>query len=280
MIQARHLTGRLTISIFAVLAACSPQAEKPAANAAPANATVLLDQLAAGEAPQGERGASRAETAVADSSDIERTPPVTPASTGALERVQYDVFDPGQLLAPPDAEISDVWIGWHVNHAIDAFRQAIDKNVPLVLVVSEGWCRYCTDLIKDSLRCPAVDRFAGEAVFAVSSPSSDKGAMAIAGSLEIDAYPTITVLDPEARMLLERGRINGHFASAKLGEHLETILWNTPPRVYSDQYGEDPNQARAAAAWTPKKEIGSQLGAELGAKNNGLKHAPPEPKCQ
>jgi hypothetical protein len=279
MIHARYLTSGAAVAI-AVLTACSPQTQKPVSNAASANSLVLLDQLAAGETPQGNGGASRAERAVANSSDIERTPPVTPASTGALERVQYDVVDPGQLLAPPDAEVSDVWIGWHVNHAIDAFRQAIDKNVPLVLVVSESWCSHCTNLIKDSLRCPAVQRFAGEAVFAISSPSSDKGAMAIAESLMIEAYPTITVLDPEARMLLERGRINGYFGGAKLGEHLETILWNTPPRVYSDQYGEDPNQARAAAAWTPKKEIGSQLGAELGAKNNGLKHAPPEPKCQ
>lgn len=120
------------------------------------------------------------------------------------------------------------------DHSIDAFREAIDKNKPLVLVVSEDWCGYCRNLEKE-LGKPAVQNFKDKAVFSISSPSKDKGCAAIASSLNIEAYPTITVLEPEARMLLERGRINGYFSSEKLSEHLDTIINKTPPRKYEDQ---------------------------------------------
>lgn len=120
------------------------------------------------------------------------------------------------------------------DHSIDAFREAIDKNKPLVLVVSEDWCGYCKNLEKE-LGKPAVQNFKDKAVFSISSPSKDKGCAAIASSLNIDAYPTITVLEPEARMLLERGRINGYFAGEKIGEHLDTIINKTPPRkIYEE----------------------------------------------
>lgn len=120
------------------------------------------------------------------------------------------------------------------DHSIDAFREAIDKNKPLVLVVSEDWCGYCKRL-EGELGKPAVQNFKDKAVFSISSPTKDKGCAAIASSLDINAYPTITVLEPEARMLLERGRINGYFTGEKLGEHLDTIINKTPPRRYEDQ---------------------------------------------
>lgn len=120
------------------------------------------------------------------------------------------------------------------DHSIDAFREAIDKNKPLVLVVSEDWCGYCKNLERE-LGKPAVQNFKDKAVFSISSPTKDKGCAAIAGSLNIDAYPTITVLEPEARMLLERGRINGYFSGEKIGEHLDTIINKTPPRKYETQ---------------------------------------------
>jgi hypothetical protein len=121
------------------------------------------------------------------------------------------------------------------NKSIDAFREAIDQNKPLVLVVSEDWCGYCRNLEKE-LGKPAVQSFKDKAVWSISSPSKDKGCAAIAGSLKIDAYPTITVLEPESRILLERGRINGYFDGPKLSEHLDTILNKTPPRKLPDDF--------------------------------------------
>ncbi|HEY7443083.1 MAG TPA: thioredoxin family protein [Vicinamibacterales bacterium] len=230
-----------------------------------ANVDALANRMASGQTVRG-----AVALPVASSSQIERS--------GALQRVQFEEFDASRLFPSPDAEVRTVWNGWHVNTAIDAFRSAIDRNVPLVLVVSEGWCEPCRRLATDALRCPAVDRFAGEAVFAFSSPSTDRGASAIASSLDIDAYPTITVLEPDARMLLERGRINGYFDASKLGEHFDTILWKTEPRRYVDEFGVE---ERRPGVWTPRAApIGSELGASIGATNRGLKHTPPAPNCR
>jgi len=230
-----------------------------------ADVDALADRLASAQTMRG-----AAAQPVASSSQIE--------PSGTLQRVQFDEFDASRVLPSPQAEVPAVWNGWYVNTSIDAFRLAIERNVPLVLVVSEGWCQYCRRLATDVLRCPAVDRFAGEAVFAFSSPSADRGATAIAGSLAIEAYPTITVLEPEARMLLERGRINGYFDASQLGEHFDTILWKTAPRRYIDESGVEEPPARV---WTPRATpIGGALGASFGATNRGLRHTPPAPNCR
>jgi hypothetical protein len=309
MIHARGLAVTM-ISLAAL--GCTPEAPKDAAAEAvktepPASVAELFDRLS-GDAPpaQGSRAAAlvRAATApVADSLQSESTPPVRAVSdppAGSLERVQAETAaELGQVLAQVSDEVPQVWIGWYVDRSIDAFREAIDKNKPLVLVVSEDWCSYCQWLAYDALRCPAVDQYAGEAVFAFSSPSKEKGANAIADSLDIAAYPTITVLEPEARMLLERGRINGYFDASALGEHLDTIIHKTAPRKFEDVPVDVLSPAGGAAGpnapppdpmadaikslstWNPAPaRPGSIATAESGAASRGLKHAPPAPKCR
>lgn len=258
-----ELTGKaVAIAMLTMLAVAEGTVE--AAQTSPADIRSSVEALSqwGGTAPRASKAAPFAQSA-----EIERN-----QAAAALGE-----FDPERILAPVSAEVREVWIGWYVERSIDAFRVAIERNVPLVLIVSEDWCRYCVNLANNSLRCTAVNRFAGEAVFAISSPSKDRGANAIASSLEIEAYPTITVLEPEARMLLERGRINGYFESSKLGEHLETILWKTPPRGYRDKNGV---LEKPPAPWSPITRIGSELGASLGVTNRGLKHAPPQPNCK
>jgi hypothetical protein len=121
-----------------------------------------------------------------------------------------------------------------------------------------------------AIRCPSVNRFAGEAVFAYVIPTRDKGAVAIASSLDINAYPTITVLEPEARMLLERGRINGFQNATPLGMYLETILWDTPPREFEGGSG-----IKAPVGPPP-----STADAESGAAREPLLMLAPAPQCR
>jgi hypothetical protein len=203
------------------------------------------------------------------------------AAPSQASSVQSAGVSARDTLSPVLAQIPGVWIGWYVNRSIDAFRAAIDRNQPLILVVGQDWCSFCTRLIQDSLRCPAVQRYAGDATFAYSVPPLDKGATAIASSLNIEAWPTITVLEPEARMLLERGRINGHWDASKLGEHLDTILYQTPERRYEDQptLGWFPFVASLHAQSAPRRPQ-TAANAAAGAVQRGLKHLPPEPRCR
>lgn len=182
-----------------------------------------------------------------------------------------------------------MWNGWYVENTFDAFSRAADQNKPMVLVVSESWCEHCVRLVRDSLRCPSIDRFAGGAVFAIGSPSRDRVVSAIATSLKIEKYPTIVVLEPDVRMLLERGSVNGYFPSSTLGEHLETLLWKTKPEDYISEDGVAeplPPQKPFAGQnpltyWTsPPDSAQSIAAARSGATQRGLKHAAPAPKCE
>jgi len=298
--RAHERTGRvvaLAILIVATAVACGqePPPSPPAAvvpkdgSVTPTSAGVsaLMDRLSTIQPPaQGSRASALVREAMlptAASRLIERGPGAS--GEQPLQRVGAEIADPTRLFPPVAAQVPMVWIGWYVNRSIDAFRQAIDENKPLVLVVAEDWCKYCVNLANDALRCSAVDRFAGDAVFAYSFPSSDRGAKAIATSLKIDGYPTITVLEPESRILLERGRINGYFESQVLGRHLETILWKTAPRVLPADWDEAIAERREPKAGpapsTPRPgSAATSTSALFGAASRGLTHAPPAPQCQ
>jgi hypothetical protein len=238
----------------------------------------------------------RAAAPTAESASINRSADAA-TQARALSPAQSGQSDVLRVLPPPSDEVRHVRIGWYVNRAIDAFRTAIDRNVPLVLVASVEWCSHCRSQVLDALRCPDVDRFAGDAVFAISSPEVDLGAKAIAGSLNINAYPTVTVLEPEARMLLERGRINGNFAGSTMGEHLDTIIRKTPPRRYEDQpidgrqgstegapSGDVPMKAANLEPQTSVLETWGDAGTAAAVRlewiRRGFKHIQPAPKCE
>lgn len=135
--------------------------------------------------------------------------------TWGARRIEDTLYGVGE-------QIDGVRIGWYINDTITGFKEAVDKNVPLVLIFFDPSCSYCWDTV-DAMTCPMVNRFAGAAVFAIANPEADKAAKAIEGSLEIKKKPTISVILPESRMLLEIGRINGYFPGNKLSEHLTTI---------------------------------------------------------
>ena len=308
MTRSRGLTGcAVAVALFTMLmaSACGPETAQNASSAretrgksappgsaqnTPASVTALFDRLSAAQplsqgGPAAAAPASQAAAPIAESPKIERKRTSETSSAKSLERVGYDGVEPAQLFPPVAAQVPQVWIGWYVNRSIDAFRQAIDENKPLVLVVGEESCEYCTDLANDSLRCAVVDRFAGDAVFAFSYLSSDRGATSIAGSLKIDSYPSITVLEPETRMLVERGRIKGYFESDILGGHLETILWKTQPRVRPDDLDGALAGRTAPGAprttWTPHlARPDSVTTALFGEAKRGLTHTPPAPKCR
>jgi len=299
---SRLTAALLSSCALALSSACGPSkpADKPLDPAAveramgrstqpPPNISQLFDRLAPLTAPPpgttGSRAADlvrRAERPVAESQLLQRVESVQTVNyadgplgrwESGADRRQFEDIPELRALTTVAQEIPHVRIGWYINTSIDAFRAAIEQSKPLVLVLGDSYCaRVCLPLIQQALRCPAVNRLAGSAVFAYGMPSRDKGAMAIGSiSLGIEKVPTITVLEPEARMLLERGRINGFFEAGKLGEHLETILWHTPPRAYEK---ERPLLSQ------PTVPPPTTADAIAGARQRQLPEASPLPQCQ
>ena len=252
----------------------------------------MMDRLSKESPPTtGSRAAALVRAAtkpVAESPQIE--PPRPASGEKPLERAGAETVAGAaiNLLPTVQEDVKNVRIGWYLNRSLDGFRAAIDANKPFVLVVASDTCDYCTNLVFDVLRCPAVNRWAGEAVFGYSTVSGeDKGAIAIAGSLKMSGYPSVAVLEPETRILLERGRINGYFEAGPLGGHLSTILSRTRPRVLPDDF--DPNEMEtsrepAKGIEQPAEYFGSLPPSILTAAATwdklGLRHRAPEPKCQ
>jgi hypothetical protein len=183
--------------------------------------------------------------------------------------------DVPSLAALPEENVPGVQIGWYINKSIDAYLEAIDRNKPLVLVAVIEECEHC-DRLLSAMRCSEVGRLAGEAVFAALIPARDLAGSAMTGSLNISTYPTITVVEPEARMLLERGRINGYFNAEDAGRHLTTILW-TPPRRFTEF---DPAATSPAPPTLSGPQPRSVEEAAAEAKKLGLVPRAPLPVCK
>lgn len=200
----------------------------------------------------------------------------TPLTRPYPARVRFEDLDWLAALPAPSEEVPGVRLGWYLNSAVGAYESAINQNTPLVVVVGESSCAECVQLA-NALRCAAVERLAGEAVFAYGLPSRDLSTVAIAGSLGIESYPTITILEPESRMLIERVRISGRFDATTLGNHLEEALWRVPPRAYTDF---EPGGEASPRALPRGARPVTTAEAEAGAKQRGLVHGPPTPMCR
>ncbi len=109
------------------------------------------------------------------------------------------------------------------DNATGAYGYAIQTNRPLVLVIGEDWCTHCNDLERE-LRDPSLSQFSGDAVFAYVRPSRDPAAAALAQRLGLTAYPTISILEPNAQMVDERARLNGFFTASQLQGHFRDFL--------------------------------------------------------
>ena len=218
-----------------MLAACLTNAPVRAADcAAPAT---LLDQLGCAERAADSADAGRW-TAVIDR--MARDARVVPQNLFRSQRVSAAANgSPGaangaptaeapiHLLAPPADEVFAARIGWHVNDARAALEQGIAQGIPTVVLFGAPDCRWCQWMLRDVMRCEAIERFAGRAVFAYSEPERDPAARAMAAVLEIEWYPAIVMIEPDARRLNVPAQIRGFFYGHRFSKLMEKYLERT-----------------------------------------------------
>lgn len=124
-------------------------------------------------------------------------------------------------------ELPGVRIGWYIHDSMTAWKVAIDRKLPLVLLMHEDWCEFCWKMI-DVFTCRSLNRFAGSAIFAVGSGEREISVKAMQESLQMDALPTLTIIRPEPSILVEEMRIEGYLKESELAAHLETARSNYP----------------------------------------------------
>lgn len=124
------------------------------------------------------------------------------------------------LAIGPDKTVSHERIGWYVDRTTDAQQRAAELGQPLVLILSPARCEDCRELERDVLACPAIDRFAGHAVFALANPSRDALARSIMGTLKVTTYPAILMIDPANPGAAPRVHVEGYLSAGNLSLYL------------------------------------------------------------
>lgn len=137
------------------------------------------------------------------------------------------------LALGPDKTVTHERIGWYVDRTADAQKRATELGQPLVLVLSPARCEDCRALEHDVLACPAINRFAGHAVFALANPSRDPLARSLMGALKIATYPAVLLLDPKRLDAEPRVQIEGYVPAGNLSLYLRERLAIADPTLPS-----------------------------------------------
>ncbi|MEM8811585.1 MAG: hypothetical protein AAGF59_03135 [Pseudomonadota bacterium] len=124
-------------------------------------------------------------------------------------------------------EIPRFRIGWYVNDSIEAYRSALLQEKPMVAYFHAPLCNFCNRLI-EKFQCPSLNRFAGRAVFSLTTGSfeggGDRGGLDLATALSVDRYPSILVLRPKSDQLVVIGEFVGEGEVQELGRWLEKTI--------------------------------------------------------
>jgi len=136
-------------------------------------------------------------------------------STGRLPEV---------TLAFRNGEVRHGRIGWYLDEVYAAASAAIDRSVPLVAVFCENQDEWCGRLVADVMPCPAINRFAGHALFVWARPSINSSARQMAEALDITQYPAVVVFRPNERGIAVSGSTLGFQAARPLSRFLGTHL--------------------------------------------------------
>ena len=156
-------------------------------------------------------------------------------STDDLARIDMIAPKINDGAVPSDkAEGNDKPIDWSEfkDNTVGAYQKALDSGKPLVLVLGEDWCGHCKNM-KSQLEDPQLGRFTKDAVFVYASPSKDPAAKLMVEKLGIKGVPAITVLEPNASMIEERGRLSGYFTAQELSANFTRLLNKNPMNMES-----------------------------------------------
>ena len=148
-----------------------------------------------------------------------------PRTAPTLDLNWNDVFN--KSTSNTEATISDkTHIKWAASLK-DAIAEGRSSGKPVVCVFEENYCGWCKQLDQE-LSKPAVDQLGDSAIFVKIRPSTDASGQALASSLGIDAYPTVSILDIKGANISERSRATGFMTADQFAQRVrptgDTVL--------------------------------------------------------
>ena len=110
-------------------------------------------------------------------------------------------------------------IHWYVDSTADLYRDAVERNMPFVLVFMESgpW----TDSLVAALKgCDVIQRLEPVVLFGMAHPSKDVVARNMATALGLKNLPTTSLLEPDPKIISELGRIEGFEPASQFTEDI------------------------------------------------------------
>lgn len=142
-------------------------------------------------------------------------------------------------------------IHWYVDSTAALYRDAVEWNIPFVLVFMESgpW----TDSLVSVLRgCEVMRRLEPVVLFGMAHPSTDVVARNMATALGIARLPTISLLEPDPKIISELGRIEGFEPASQFTDDIVRLLgpkWPHAVKPLSDYVRPPPWRPGVIRCW-------------------------------
>lgn len=143
------------------------------------------------------------------------------------------------VLPKREEELPQKRIGWRFDGITDALTQANTDGKPLVVVFIADPCGWCRIFLTHVLRCDGINTLAGQAHFIIvkdvrdapggNSNPGDEEKKQLRRLLEVEAFPTISVVSVKAGTITPVTKFVGVASEASLLDHLAKAGLKTPP---------------------------------------------------
>lgn len=121
-----------------------------------------------------------------------------------------------------------------------AYKEAMDKQLPLIVRFKEDWCGACQAQERTTLSSAEFQKLADQAVFVSADPSKDDQSNSInqlMADLDINSYPTLVVLKATPTDLIEQARLVGNLPQDL---YVSKIKESIAPRMRQDLKDDSP----------------------------------------
>lgn len=168
------------------------------------------------------------------------------------------------LTIPRTAPAADPVV-WRIDYA-SARKEAIERGLPLLIVIGTESCYYCKKLEAGPCREPAVanqltKNFIPLKLDATREPQ-------IARALKVQLYPTIVLAGPDGKI---HGFVEGYVEADRLLDHMKRTTANVAPADWSTRDFEVASKAFAVGDYQRAVPILKIIVRELGDKPIGVK---------
>jgi hypothetical protein len=145
---------------------------------------------------------------------------------------------PARYAPTPNSRTEEKPLHWYRDSTAALYSEAVERNLPFMLVFLAPSGKFSDDLETALTNCAVVARLEPVVLFGLAHPDKDVVARNMATALGVAKLPTISILEPDPKIISELGRIEGVEAAATVTDDIVRLLgqghWPNAVRPLSD----------------------------------------------